>query len=78
MIDDLDDVSDGWQAGNRISVEQENSERSPNIHQRSSRLKSIVIHEFDIINSRTIKIEDGEGDATLSMERRDVLFTTSL
>ena len=41
-------------------------------------MNDIVIKEYDIINSRTIQIEDGEGDATLSMERRDILFTTSL
>jgi len=43
MIEYVDDISDGSQVGNRISVEQENSERSPNFNTKSTPLKSIVI-----------------------------------
>jgi hypothetical protein len=43
MIDEIDNESDWWQAGNRISVEEGNSERSPNIHQRSGRLPQEII-----------------------------------
>lgn len=43
IIDEIENESDWWQAGNRVSVEVGDSERSPNIHQRSGRLPLGII-----------------------------------
>ena len=70
MVDDS-----GWQAGNRISVEQANSERSPAIFQRSGRFpKEIIILDFS--KAHTQMVAEGEGDASLSVDH--VYITSSL